>query len=541
MIRFLEADLISKRDAPWRPYGKLLYRTLAIHIFVKRRILAIMVLTQLLFQAGPGFGQEESITINVIAVMPVGIHTVENESINFTGLFTDNLLKRGFSVVPHRDVDAFLVGNRIRRTDFLDRATIREMGAQMHADALMVGSVEVFSGGNNPKVAMSVSLIDCVDSSLIWANSVSYTGEDFSGILGIGKIDSMQRLAGVAVADLLAGVPAQVGARTGTVRPFEIVQANFFPKILKGGQSANLSIEVRKITQRPKDIKAFVFGSEVDLNTTDGRWYTGTVAAPRIEGVYPLRIYVADMDDRVARMDGLAQLKVDNTPPDVSVSLTQRIISPNNDGIMDNIPFFPELSRSESLESWRIEITDDQGGVVRSEEGMGSLPGGFVWSGDNDQYRTVRDGIYYCQLVLEDSAGNRSFSPKETIVVDATPPKPDLVIIAKNSKEMTLELTVEDITQIDDWELVVYDTARNKVCMFQGQKEIPHRLSCSLDSAPAAETAEEAGGAAFYYSLEVNDQAGNRLEKRFEALMSPQLEKSEQPGFEKVDVWVDDF
>ncbi|MBW1740405.1 MAG: hypothetical protein JRJ42_04620 [Deltaproteobacteria bacterium] len=499
---------------------------------MKRHIPVITLLILSLFLSTHVHGEEKPIKIKTIAVMPFENFTIGDDSFDFTRLITDRLIDK-FSVIPQDILEGFLVKKRVRRTGLLNRVTIREMGMALNIDALMTGSVDSLSGGENPRVALSAQMMHCVDSSIIWANAVSYTGEDFATILGIGKIYSLKRLVDVAVTDLLKGLPAKVGAHE-LVKPFEIVHASFFPKVLKGGQTTTVSIEVSEITGKLKDLKAFVLDTQIGLSTKDGLWYTGILTAPSIEGVYPLRIYMTDQSNRLFSMDGVAQLIVDNTPPEVTLSSGQKVISPNKDGIKDSILFFPELLNADTLESWRVEIRDESGTVVRSEDGIGALPGGFIWRGEDNTYKSVRDGTYFCQLILEDTAGNRTVSPRKTIVVDATAPEVELVLAGEDDQGITLELKTKDISEIADWELTIYDRKGIQVGKLEGKGDIPTRLSCTLKSP----NSEKKGFLA--YSLAVTDIAGNRLEREKEPLEPSKPEGPEQKPPEKK-IWIEDF
>ena len=506
---------------------------------MKSHLSVLVVLLSLLALSGEILGAKTGIKIRKIAVMPFGSASVDGLSFDFTGLVRDRLENQKFIVIPQDVLEGFLVEKRVRRTDFLDRATIREMGAALGPDALMIGSVGMLAGGENPQVAASAQMIDCVDSSVVWANSVSYTGADFATFLGIGKINSLHQLVEVALTDLLEDLPTEVGIDDEQARPFEIAQARFFPQVLKGGQRTNVSIEVREIIGRLADMKAFVLDTEVDLETEDGRWYMGTFTAPSIEGLYSLTVYVMDEGNRLSRIDSLAQLRVDNTPPEVSISFRQRLISPNNDGIKDNVLFFPELLKGDILEGWKVEIADEAGMIVRSEDGIGGLPGGFVWRGEDNTFKRVQDGTYFCQLILEDRAGNKSVSPKETIVVDTTPPQVDLLLAAEHDKGLTLKLKTEDTSRVGNWELIIYDRMGKEAGKFDGQGDMPDELSCALKHSQEGFKPEKEGFLA--YSLEVSDIAGNRLRKEKEPLKPPEPEEPKREPSRKKEVWIEDF
>ncbi|MBW2196190.1 MAG: hypothetical protein JRF37_11835 [Deltaproteobacteria bacterium] len=138
--------------------------------------------------------------------------------------------------------------------------------------------------------------------------------------------------------------------------------------------------------------------------------------------------------------------------------------------------FIPEILKAITLKGWKVEITDGDGRIVRSEQGMGALPEGFVWRGVDDQYKAVKDGIYFCRLIAEDEAGNTTSTPEEKIVVDATPPKISVEIADENEKGVTLALKTDDVNQIGYWELIVYNTEGVKAAAFDGKGDIPSTL-----------------------------------------------------------------
>ena len=226
----------------------------------------------------------------------------------------------------------------------------------------------------------------------------------------------------IAVEELLKTLPERVNLDSSSITPFEIIRASFSPEILRGGETARLTLEVKEITGKVRDIKAFILDTEVELNTEDGRWYFGAITAPSVEGVYPLKMYLTDRWNRLFSVDDMATLTVHNSPPKITLSLRQRLISPNNDSINDYALLIPEVLKSISLERWKVEITNEDDQIVRSEEGVGGLPEGFVWRGMDDRFEIVNDGIYFFQLVAEDKAGNTTSTSKERIVVDAITP-----------------------------------------------------------------------------------------------------------------------
>ncbi|MBW2601103.1 MAG: hypothetical protein JRD47_04130 [Deltaproteobacteria bacterium] len=445
----------------------------------------IVVVAIVLFAlSGLGFAEgttSSGAKIKTLAVMPFGSFGVEDLSVDITQVITDNLVKQGFDVISQDILAEFLVERRVRGAEFLDRPVIRAMGTTLNIDALLMGSVDILRGGENPQVSINAQMIDCTDAGVIWANSISRTGADYTTFLGLGKITSLDKLVRTVVKKLLEGLPGRMAANDLSLAPFELMRASFSPRILRGGETARVSLQVKEILGKVRDIKAFVLDDKIDLRTRDGKWYSGSVTAPAMEGTYPLKIYVTDRWNRLFSMDAMAGLTVQNRPPEIALSVQNRSISPNNDGVRDRVLFIPEILKAITLKGWKVEITDGDGRIVRSEQGMGALPEGFVWRGVDDQYKAVKDGIYFCRLIAEDEAGNTTSTPEEKIVVDATPPKISVEIADENEKGVTLALKTDDVNQIGYWELIVYNTEGVKAAAFDGKGDIPSTLMVATE------------------------------------------------------------
>ena len=479
--------------------------------------------------------------INAVVVMPLENITQADLSIDMTQLVTESLMKNEFQVISHDLLESFLIKKRIRRADFMGRSVIREMGVALNIDALIVGSVDLFEAGTNPRVAINAQMIDCFDASVVWANSVSCTGSDFATFLGLGKITSLDKIAKIAVDDLLKGLPSTIKSHTSNLLPFEIVQAGFFPKILRGGEMTTLRIEVREVIGNLRNIKAFVLDTEVALKTEDGRRYTGNLKAPSIEGVYPLKLYVTGQWNRLVSLEGMASLTVTNTPPEVKLLCRRTHISPNNDGVNDHVVFFPELLKSSDLEGWQFEITDKDGIIVRSEDTPGRLPESLVWHGENNKYKQVKDGVYFCRLIAIDKAGNRAVTPKQMVVVDTTPPGVEVFLNHKDEEKIELDIRVTDadISKITDWKLIIYNREGYEIGRADGMSDMPETLTFPVLLKKKIEIQDQSKNDLTAYSLEVTDIAGNRLQIVKQPLKSPEMLDLEQPVEKKI--WIEDF
>ncbi len=128
--------------------------------------------------------------IKTIAIIPFDNLSGENYSIalNFNDFLYDYLKSEKLHVINKDILEQFFIKRRIRNIRSINRATVREMGKALSVDAIIMGSINELSGDKNPKADLSVQMINTLDSSIIWMNSVSISGDDFAMLLGVGKI-----------------------------------------------------------------------------------------------------------------------------------------------------------------------------------------------------------------------------------------------------------------------------------------------------------------------------------------------------------------
>jgi len=102
--------------------------------------------------------------------------------------------KDGFDVVDKKILEEFLIKNRIRDTGYISQDVAMKTKRELHAAAVLVGSVVSFSTAENPQFGIVARLIDSSSGDILWADYASGTGEDFSKILGIGRLQTIDRL-----------------------------------------------------------------------------------------------------------------------------------------------------------------------------------------------------------------------------------------------------------------------------------------------------------------------------------------------------------
>ena len=108
------------------------------------------------------------------------------------------------------DQEPWLLFDRIP-PDLLDR-----FGEEMGADALLVGSVLAYghregAAGQVPEVSMALRLVEAPGGKILWSAVHSRDGEDAESVFGIGREESMSRLARETVHEIMETFPPVSG------------------------------------------------------------------------------------------------------------------------------------------------------------------------------------------------------------------------------------------------------------------------------------------------------------------------------------------
>ncbi len=90
-------------------------------------------------------------------------------------------------------------------------------------------------------------------------------------------------------------------------------------------------------------------------------------------------------------------------PFGVKTSGNRALFSPSGED--RDVRFAIETAVRGQVESWRVEIRDEKGQVVRRMTGNGTPPGGVSWGGENEEGRLVPDGHYEVRVSIVDHMG----------------------------------------------------------------------------------------------------------------------------------------
>jgi len=127
------------------------------------------------------------------------------------------------------------------------------------------------------------------------------------------------------------------------------------------------------------------------------------------------------------------RLIIDSTPPEVAISHSPDLFSPDNDGENDVLTIEPEAEDRFGLRSWMITVYSPSGIVFKTFEGKKDVPEEIKWDGlgaDREIVESAAD--YFVELTAVDAAGNRGVSEKKKLQVDI------LVIVTERGLKMRI-------------------------------------------------------------------------------------------------------
>ncbi|MDR0411916.1 MAG: OmpA family protein [Treponema sp.] len=211
----------------------------------------------------------------------------------------------------------------------------------------------------------------------------------------------------------------------------------------------------------------------------------------------------------------------------------QTYISPNNDGVQDELTVHFKISDRRYIAEWRLVIKDESGAVARvianketrpqkfgfkefwkalftPKQGV-NTPGSITWDGVLDSGETAPDGNYFYSIEAADDNGNRRSTEPSIVVVDNTPPEIELAQPPESDKFFgagaKASLTVQQSGSEEDLWTGTFTSASGekvKTLIFQDAAPAGFHWDGSTDEGVLAVDG------VYTYSIEATDRAGNK-------------------------------
>ncbi|MEW6548654.1 MAG: FlgD immunoglobulin-like domain containing protein [Spirochaetota bacterium] len=210
-------------------------------------------------------------------------------------------------------------------------------------------------------------------------------------------------------------------------------------------------------------VRTWSWTNEAKNFTWDGKDASGTIAR---DGVYSYEVSAIDQagHSNSARISGIT---VDATKPRVFVTASDTGISPNGDGIRDEVSFTLVVERREGIQSWRFSLVDTAGRERSFFGGSGSeVPARLVWDGRDLQGQVV-EGEFVGSLVVTYTKGDVAKASSAPVLVDVEPPKVTVTLTPEYFSPdgdgvediLTFDVAVDRDSGIVDWKLEIFETA----------------------------------------------------------------------------------
>lgn len=431
----------------------------------------------------------------------------------FSLLIEKELKKKGFQVVPYASLDKVLTKMRIRNTNFVDRGTAAQLWQELKADAILLGSIDIYSKkGEEIYAGLTLRLVGSRDGSIIWANTLSHAGNDFTSILGFGRMKSLDKLGELLISGIIDEIPLNYTANKNNKRFVELVGIKIDPPIVGGGQRVKLTVGlVPMMDKKPSLVKVKIGGEVFYLRNGDrDNYYSGEIISPMMDGNFPLEVVARASGGKKISFSPAGEVIVDMNSPEVTMKLTKNAIR----GLVLKDYVLFDVKSNEPVKKWEVEILDKENKRVRSGRGYGHLPARLIWRGENDFGSLNKDGTFTFRLSVWDKAGNVGVCD-ELVRLDTKPPKVDIELstddgdqenMAKKN-ELVFNINYNEEEMMEKWDFSLFDKESKLIKKISGKGNIGKKINISLSDKLDTKNTKE-----LRYAFKAVDTAGNIFE-----------------------------
>ncbi len=270
--------------------------------------------------------------------------------------------------------------------------------------------------------------------------------------------------------------------------------------------------EIRRVGQGGSNIlvKTFKFtGVPPARLMWDGRDDTGGLSA---DGNYEYKLFSTDQaGNSGSSVPVYFSLSTADTP--LLLSTDKLAFSPNSDRIKDVVVFMPQLQVREGISTYKLEILNSQGSVVKTFEGRSTVPATIIWDGKNNGGTAAPDGKYTGRMTVTYTAGNQPMANSQAITLDTIAPQAELTLpyttFSPNGDGRKDELPFTITTEgNDEWEAKILDSRGNMVQSWEWTGRAPAVQWNGKDKA-----GNPMPDGTYRFSLQSTDDAGNSYRK----------------------------
>jgi TolB-like protein len=159
--------------------------------------------------AASGWSEPYEVEPPLIAILPFeNLSAIPAPHKEMRAALLERLRRRGVKMLGEEELLALMARLRIRYTGGVDGQMAEAFRREAGVGAVLITSLELYSAQAPPKVAIVSRLASTEPHSIVvWADSVSLSGDDAPGFLGLGLVEDVKKLTPIALdrlADSLA-------------------------------------------------------------------------------------------------------------------------------------------------------------------------------------------------------------------------------------------------------------------------------------------------------------------------------------------------
>jgi outer membrane protein OmpA-like peptidoglycan-associated protein/flagellar hook assembly protein FlgD len=199
----------------------------------------------------------------------------------------------------------------------------------------------------------------------------------------------------------------------------------------------------------------------------DGKADSGQLAP---DGAYTFRIAATDRAENTG-FAVMSNIVVDTKTVGAILTASADAIAPKTGQTAELVRFSDRLNRTDGIASWKLEIKNDKGDIVKMYQGSGASQGGigrppenFDWNGLSDN-GSIPEGPVYPELTIHYTDGHVANAKSSSVLVDSSGPSlevsshPDLFSPDNDGVNdvLSIRLKAEDASPIAHWTLDIYE------------------------------------------------------------------------------------
>lgn len=161
-----------------------------------------------------------------VGVLPLANYAPARDAVDrMTPMLMTELGKLpGIEVVDPGQIEDALAQEPWLLMDRVPPDLVDRLGQQLGADALLLGSLLAYgyredSDGRTPQVSLSLRLLEVPGGRILWSAVHSRDGADGEWLFGMGREQSLERLAATTLAETLRSLPTRGGESPGSNQP----------------------------------------------------------------------------------------------------------------------------------------------------------------------------------------------------------------------------------------------------------------------------------------------------------------------------------